>query len=323
MVGADGRSPGRGHAAGDGCAQPAARGGGRSPRRPAAAGGTTRRRGRHAPVPLQRAVGKQGGLTPLLFAAREGTRMPRRAARRGRRRQPASAGDKTSPLLMATINGHFDLAKWLLDRGADPNLASDNGVTPLYAALNVQWAPRGALSAAAAAPAAEAHVSRVHEGAARQGRRPERAPDEEGLVHRIQLRSRRASTRSARRRSGAPPAGDVEAMKLLVAKRRRPEHPDDASGRPAALGDAGGARSVRTCRACRRFRRAARRAAAAGRRRRRLRRRLRRQLAHSRAGGLDAGGQVSRRGAGRRRQRRAITTATPRCTTPRRAATTR
>ena len=35
-----------------------------------------------------------------------------------------SAGDKTSPLLIATINGHFDLAKLLLDKGADPNAAS-------------------------------------------------------------------------------------------------------------------------------------------------------------------------------------------------------
>ena len=32
-----------------------------------------------------------------------------------------SAGDKTSPLLIATINGHFDLAKLLLEQGADPN----------------------------------------------------------------------------------------------------------------------------------------------------------------------------------------------------------
>ena len=34
---------------------------------------------------------------------------------------------------MATINGHFDLAKLLLDRGADPNRAAINGVAPLYA----------------------------------------------------------------------------------------------------------------------------------------------------------------------------------------------
>jgi ankyrin repeat protein len=43
---------------------------------------------------------------------------------------------------MATINGHFDLARYLLDRGADPSLASDAGATPLYAALNVHWAPK-------------------------------------------------------------------------------------------------------------------------------------------------------------------------------------
>ena len=53
-----------------------------------------------------------------------------------------SAGDHTSPLLMATINGHYDLATRLLARGADPTLASDGGATPLYGVLNMQWAPK-------------------------------------------------------------------------------------------------------------------------------------------------------------------------------------
>ena len=53
-----------------------------------------------------------------------------------------SKGDNTTPLLMAVINGHFDLAKVLVERGADVRAASDNGVTPLYAVLNVQWAPK-------------------------------------------------------------------------------------------------------------------------------------------------------------------------------------
>jgi ankyrin repeat protein len=53
-----------------------------------------------------------------------------------------SAGDHTSPLLIATLNGHFDLARLLLERGADPNLASDAGATPLYATLNVQWSAK-------------------------------------------------------------------------------------------------------------------------------------------------------------------------------------
>ena len=40
------------------------------------------------------------------------------------------------------INGHFDLARQLLDRHADPTAQSQNGVTPLYTILNCQWAPK-------------------------------------------------------------------------------------------------------------------------------------------------------------------------------------
>jgi ankyrin repeat protein len=53
-----------------------------------------------------------------------------------------SAGDRTSPLLIATINGHFDLALMLLEKGADPQAAAENNATPLYGALNVEWAPK-------------------------------------------------------------------------------------------------------------------------------------------------------------------------------------
>src|SRR6185295_12397185 len=53
-----------------------------------------------------------------------------------------SGGDHTSPLLMAAINGQFDLAKLLLEKGGNPKLASDAGATPLYAAINVQWAAK-------------------------------------------------------------------------------------------------------------------------------------------------------------------------------------
>jgi ankyrin repeat protein len=88
-------------------------------------------------------VGTQGGVTPLLFAARGGyIDAAKLLVGGGADVNQLSAGDKTSPLLIATINGHFDLGKWLLDRGANPNAASANGVTPLYAALNVTWAPR-------------------------------------------------------------------------------------------------------------------------------------------------------------------------------------
>lgn len=88
-------------------------------------------------------VGAQGGLTPLLFAVRQGyVRSVDALLAAGADINQVSAGDHTSPLLMALINGHFDLATSLIGRGANPTLAADNGVTPLYAVLNVQWAPK-------------------------------------------------------------------------------------------------------------------------------------------------------------------------------------
>jgi ankyrin repeat protein len=88
-------------------------------------------------------VSTQGGLAPLHFAVRQGhADAAKLLLASGSDINQVTAGDRTSPLLMAIINGHFDLAKYLLDNGADPRLASDNGVTPLYATLNVQWAPK-------------------------------------------------------------------------------------------------------------------------------------------------------------------------------------
>ena len=92
---------------------------------------------------LNELINAHGGLTPLLFAVRQGY-MESSAAllKAGADVNLVSAGDKTSPLLMAVINGHFDLARQLLEKGANPNLASVNGVTPLYGVLNVEWAPK-------------------------------------------------------------------------------------------------------------------------------------------------------------------------------------
>jgi uncharacterized protein len=92
---------------------------------------------------LNELVAAQGGMTPLLLAAREGhIESVQALLNAGADANQASAGDRTSPLLIATINGHFDLAKLLLDKGADPNLAAENNGTPLYGAINCEWAPK-------------------------------------------------------------------------------------------------------------------------------------------------------------------------------------
>ena len=88
-------------------------------------------------------VGAHGGLTALLLAAREGhVEATRTLLAGGADINGQSTSDRTTPMLMATINGHFDLAMYLLDQGADPTLVSDAGATPLYAALNMHWAPK-------------------------------------------------------------------------------------------------------------------------------------------------------------------------------------
>jgi ankyrin repeat protein len=84
-----------------------------------------------------------GGLTPLHFAAREGRIEAVKALlEAGADINQQTVGDKATPILIATINGHFDLAAVLLEKGADPNAAQHNGATPLYAALNCQWAAK-------------------------------------------------------------------------------------------------------------------------------------------------------------------------------------
>ncbi len=97
------------------------------------------------PVPLDYAalVASHGGLTPLLLAAREGHVGTALALIKGTADiNQVSAADNTSPMLVAMFNGHFDLAMQLFELGADPSVASDAGATPLYAALNMHWAPK-------------------------------------------------------------------------------------------------------------------------------------------------------------------------------------
>jgi ankyrin repeat protein len=116
----------------------AGRGAGRGARAvdPAANGG----RGQFAP----RQVGPSymGGMSALLYAARDGQlEAARELAAGGADINQVSTGDKISPMVMAIVNGHLDVAKMLLDRGADPNLSSEAGLTALYTTIDVQWAP--------------------------------------------------------------------------------------------------------------------------------------------------------------------------------------
>jgi ankyrin repeat protein len=77
-----------------------------------------------------------GGLTALVFAAREGDLASARVlvAHGADVNQATQYG--WTPLLTATQNRHYALGTFLLERGADPNLANTGGWTPLYLATD-------------------------------------------------------------------------------------------------------------------------------------------------------------------------------------------
>jgi ankyrin repeat protein len=82
----------------------------------------------------QRADG--GGLTPLVFAARNGDiESVKVLVKAG-----ADANEVTeygwSPLLTATQNKYYKVGAYLLDHGANPNIANKGGWTPLYIATD-------------------------------------------------------------------------------------------------------------------------------------------------------------------------------------------
>lgn len=89
----------------------------------------------------------RGGLTPLLFAARQGSLETVKVLAAAHTNLNLTDPDGTSALVVAIINGHFDVACLLLDLGADPNLADKFGRTALYAAVDMHtldWSTRPA-----------------------------------------------------------------------------------------------------------------------------------------------------------------------------------
>ena len=77
-----------------------------------------------------------GGLTPLVFAAREGDIESARLLIDASAPINETTEYGWTPLLTAVNNRNYQLASFLLDRGADPNLANKGGWTPLYIATD-------------------------------------------------------------------------------------------------------------------------------------------------------------------------------------------
>jgi ankyrin repeat protein len=160
-----------------------------------------------------------GGMTALLFASRQGKLEAVRALLDGGAEIDQAGADNTSPLLIAIVNGHYDVASLLIERGAAPNVADVNGRTPLYAAIdlrNVQWSQ---------APAPElpqsAHLEMI-EKLLDAGADP--SIKMTGMVgHRGSFDMRWSDLKGGTAFSRAAWNGDIEVMRLLLARGADPK----------------------------------------------------------------------------------------------------
>jgi uncharacterized protein len=80
----------------------------------------------------------RGGLTAFLFAAREGDIESGEAILKAGGDINQVDVDGTSGLVVALMNLHYSFAKFLLDHGANPNLADVRGRAALYAAIDAR-----------------------------------------------------------------------------------------------------------------------------------------------------------------------------------------
>ena len=82
----------------------------------------------------------RGGLTALMYAAREGALEATTALADGGADLDAVDPDGLSAIVIATINVHFDVAARLAEKGANPNIADSAGMAALYAAVDIAHA---------------------------------------------------------------------------------------------------------------------------------------------------------------------------------------
>jgi len=84
-----------------------------------------------------------GGLTPLLYAAREGCLECAKYLLEGKADVNLEDPEGVTPLIVAITNFHFDVAKYLIEHKADVNKWDWWGRTPLYSAVDLNTIPHG------------------------------------------------------------------------------------------------------------------------------------------------------------------------------------
>jgi len=93
--------------------------------------GVGRAQNREKPVP-------QGGMTPLLYAARDGRLEIARMLVSADANVNQAEANGSSPLLLAIVNGQTEIAKLLVEKNADVNATDGFGRAPLWSAVDMR-----------------------------------------------------------------------------------------------------------------------------------------------------------------------------------------
>ncbi|MES2625988.1 MAG: ankyrin repeat domain-containing protein [Pseudomonadota bacterium] len=163
----------------------------------------------------------KGGMTPLLYAARDGRLEEARLLLENGADLEVAEVNGIEPLLMATLNNQLEVANLLLDHGANVNVDDFYGRTPLFALVDyrnidmnteIQDAPK---DNGVDRPAILPTIARLIEAGADVNARTKEWPPEKKWLYTLNDVSwvdMTGQTPFIR----ASEAGDVEVMKLLV-----------------------------------------------------------------------------------------------------------
>ena len=161
----------------------------------------------------------KGGLSALLFAARQGSMECVRALAASGADVNQVSADGSSPVLVAVQNGYYDLAFYLMDHGAKINLANSKGWTPLYLAVKT----RNQETTAIPGPSTDGILS-IIQALLDRGANPNVRIQTDTEVH-------QGMTAAWLKEAGATPllraalCGDLQVVRLLLAHQADPQIP--------------------------------------------------------------------------------------------------
>ena len=162
-----------------------------------------------------------GGVSALVFAAREGAVSSVEALVAAKADVNQQTGDGSTAMIVAIQNGHYDVARYLLDHGANPNLSNQKGWNPLYLAVKHRNIETGTIPVPNANQAMDFIKLLLDRGA---------NPDLR-VSSNTEIRNGQRATWL--NEAGATPflraalCGDIEVMKLLLAHGADPKIPTD------------------------------------------------------------------------------------------------